>query len=590
MSRRATLFKYGLTATALLAAPRVAFADAPRDIQTNQRLWLDGLDVNGTDIGNGGGTNPANGAQVTQWKDKSPNGYTAGDATYMGALTRSYPTYSNGAGVYFNGTSSVLQIAGGLYPVGSSNGANEVYMVHSVKTLTYAINFCNCLRGGGATRFSASLPSAWGPYMLWDHALQAGDVGRLSTTWGRSLNQSYIYNLTASTAASSQVIRVDGTSAASKTNPASYNPGTTADFFVGGVPGAGDFLDGTVAELIVFSRVLNTAERNIMHSYLAAKHANPGGAGTANRYTVTGAYRYHVGGIGQESGGSLATGTSAGLTIANGTFLGTGTYLLAGTDSLNPATGTATSDLPAGYTSRAARTWYATRTGTGTGTVTLSFNLAQLGLTATTGAPLALLYRSGATGAYTASVVGTYGGGGTISFTVSNPQSGYYTLGGSVATPAPAISLSLANATVSDTVNTANFKAIPGTLVKVTATVSNTGTGGPDSNSTTLTLPIPANMKFYLGDIGTSGQGPVQFSQGATASGLSYSYIGLNNTTDGLDFSTNSGTSWTYQPVIDAQQADSAINSVRVKTTGTFNTGTSPNFPSFNVTYGLIIK
>ena len=43
-------------AAALFSAPAALRADAPRDIQTNQRLWLDGLDVNGTDTGNGGGT------------------------------------------------------------------------------------------------------------------------------------------------------------------------------------------------------------------------------------------------------------------------------------------------------------------------------------------------------------------------------------------------------------------------------------------------------------------------------------------------------------------------------------------------------
>lgn len=44
-----------LATVTVMSAP--AHADAPRDIQTNQRLWLDGLDVNGTDTGNAAVTN-----------------------------------------------------------------------------------------------------------------------------------------------------------------------------------------------------------------------------------------------------------------------------------------------------------------------------------------------------------------------------------------------------------------------------------------------------------------------------------------------------------------------------------------------------
>ncbi|MEN9718978.1 MAG: hypothetical protein RIQ99_1856, partial [Pseudomonadota bacterium] len=64
----------------------------------------------------------------------------------------------------------------------------------------------------------------------------------------------------------------------------------------------------------------------------------------------------------------------------------------------------------------------------------------------------------------------------------------------------------------------------------------------------------------------------------------------LTSTTDGLDFSSDAGTSWTYSPTADAQSGDAAITNVRVRPSGTFNTGTSPNFPSFTITYGLLVK
>ena len=62
-------------------APQHAWADAPRDIQTSQRLWLDGLDTFGTDTGNGGGTRHSVGAAVSTWQDKSPNKLVANSWT-----------------------------------------------------------------------------------------------------------------------------------------------------------------------------------------------------------------------------------------------------------------------------------------------------------------------------------------------------------------------------------------------------------------------------------------------------------------------------------------------------------------------------
>ncbi len=219
----------------------------------------------------------------------------------------------------------------------------------------------------------------------------------------------------------------------------------------------------------------------------------------------------------------------------------------------------------------------------------MTFNLAQLGVTAASGTTLGIGYRSAATGAFSAIGTASYTAGGTIAFTLSNPATGYYTLALPQATTYT-IAAALTSATAADSINTNNFKAIPGALVKATASVSNNGTGSPDANTTILSLPIPANMKLYVGDIGAAGGGPVQFTQGTTPSGLTYNYTTLGSLTDSLDFSSDSGTTWTYAPTADAQQSDAAITNIRVRPSGTFSTGSSPNFPSFNVTYGLIVK
>ncbi|WP_221791949.1 hypothetical protein [Aquisediminimonas sediminicola] len=380
----------------------------------------------------------------------------------------------------------------------------------------------------------------------------------------------------------------DGTVLASASGSASHTQLSTNRFFIGGGEiGTSNFHNGIISEFIVYSRRLNSAEKNIIQSYLAAKHANPGGAGTANRYTNTDGYRFHVGGIGQESDGSLATGSSAGLTIADSSFLANGNYVMAGLPALSPATGSATSDAPTGYKSRSQRIWFLNRTGTGTGTISLSFKLSDLGVTATSGQRLALLTRSATTGTFTTLATTNYAGSGSASFSISDPKSGYYAL---ALEPVPIVTATLSNIVQSDGINSSNFKAIPNALIKASANMTNSGPGNSDSNNTTLTIPVPANMTFFVGDIGSVGSGPVKFNQGSPTSGLTYSYTALGNTSDGLEFSNDSGATWTYTPVPDGQQGDTHITHVRIKPSGSFATSTASPFPNFTVDYGLLVK
>lgn len=577
--------------------PGAAFADAPRDITGSLRLWLDGLDVNATDTGNGGGTSPAPGAQVTLWKDKSGNGYVAGDATSFGSTLRFYPTYYfNGSGVWFN-ANHVLEIPGGLYGGLGAISQSEVFMVAGSSPFGDNYAFYNGPVGSSPNRISVSLPAGDGQ-ITWDHGA-VGSPGRVQTPWsGSAADQLYIYNFGATSGSSQSIIR-NGTSLVSAANAVSYTQASGDTFFIGGAePGNNYFHNGVISDVIVYARRLKSAERNILSSYLAAKHGNPGGAGTMNKYTVTNGYRYFVGGIGQESDGSLTTGSSAGLYMTNGNFLGSGRYLLAGVNSLNPATGGTTTDVPAGYPMRTQRQWYMTRTGGGAGTVTMVLNAAQLGIAPYIGSQAALIYRSGTTGSFSVlattniafiSGTATTPGGVSASFTVSNPQSGYYALAYAGSTT-PDIAATLTSTVSSDSINASNPKAVPGAVVRYLSAISNRGTGSPDANSVAFSMTVPANMKLFVGDLISAGSGPVQFTQGSVSSGMSYTYTSLSSTTDSLEFSNNNGASWTYTPTPDAQQGDIAVTNMRIKPTGTFANGTSPNFPSFTVTYGLIVR
>lgn len=155
----------------------------------------------------------------------------------------------------------------------------------------------------------------------------------------------------------------------------------------------------------------------------------------------------------------------------------------------------------------------------------------------------------------------------------------------------PALTVVKSSSVVSDPQNgTTNPKAIPGALMNYTVTVTNTNAGTADAATTTVTDAVPANMRLYVGDVGGVGSGPVAFTNGATSSGLSYSYTSLASTTDGISFSNNGGSTYTYTPVPDANGYDSNVTHFRISPTGTFNGASGGNNPSFQLQLRMQVK
>lgn len=113
-----------------------------------------------------------------------------------------------------------------------------------------------------------------------------------------------------------------------------------------------------------------------------------------------------------------------------------------------------------------------------------------------------------------------------------------------------------------------NPKNIPGAIVTYTITVSNPSGQPTDTNSVVLSDAIPANTKMLVRDFGAAGSGPVAFVDGASASGLTYSYLALSSTADDLEFSTAAAptaSDWGYVPTSNADGVDLAVTFFRVK-------------------------
>lgn len=155
---------------------------------------------------------------------------------------------------------------------------------------------------------------------------------------------------------------------------------------------------------------------------------------------------------------------------------------------------------------------------------------------------------------------------------------------------APTISLQKQLLTLSDPVNANTHpKSIPGAIVQYTLTASNSGNRNTDSDSLELIDEIPANTILYVNDLG-GGIGPVQFTDGSPASGLTYTYTSLSSTTDDVSFSSDGAASFSYTPVADANGFDSAVTHIKVSPKGQFLQQQLAGDPTFDVKFRVKIQ
>ena len=139
-----------------------------------------------------------------------------------------------------------------------------------------------------------------------------------------------------------------------------------------------------------------------------------------------------------------------------------------------------------------------------------------------------------------------------------------------------------------DPVNITTYpKAIPNSHVEYTVEVTNSGYGSPDNNSIFITDPIPAaQTTFYFGN----PVNPVRFVDGAIPSGLTLSFLGLDDPTDDIDFYSDAAcTAIITTPVADASGYD--ISSPKVQCIGISPKGVFKgsadlvNLPGFSVNF-----
>lgn len=151
------------------------------------------------------------------------------------------------------------------------------------------------------------------------------------------------------------------------------------------------------------------------------------------------------------------------------------------------------------------------------------------------------------------------------------------------------INVKKTNKTTSDPVNASFPKAIPNSHTEYTVEVMNSGFGFADNNSVFITDPLPdTQTTFYFGAT-AAPYNPVQFSDGAVVSGLTYTYISLASQTDDVQFYSDAACSVdVLSPAVDASGYDISspkIICVAVNPKGDFNGSDGSNDPSFTIKF-----
>jgi hypothetical protein len=593
-----------------------ALAAAPDDVVSGQRVWFDGLDTQAQGYASTGAvpSNFSGCTTITSWNSKI-NGYSATQAI-AGTTAPTCNVSTTGIGALFDSNVDALSVAGDIWGAnGTTVPTVENFVIASSTNSNNTGFLFDSQVGSGNTSQRISSHFPWAGQFYWDPTCC---LANRNVSWTLSTNQLYITDWLASVSLNSKQIIINATNAVMNTNTVGTYTQNAGSFYSLGYGDGTNAHAGIISENIVYNRLLNSAEKRILNNYFSAKWGMS--IGTDDRYSgdtsANGLYRYHVGGIGQESDGSVATGTSEGLTITNAGFLGAGRYLLAGLPGLSAAgimtaynqgssatltapqqlNGTVTTNLPTGIAWRGNRLWYLNKTDATASSngVTLTFDaVGKMGISSlVTGDNVALLYRANSSSNFqTVGSAQTYTVGSSPSFTISATllADGYYTIG-KVSMPQPVMTktVSIEN----DPINAStNPKNIPGAWVRYKVTLANTGSGATDNNTIVINDPIPSNLDLFVNALSPSTT-PVIFENPTVGASTTVISCGLTLVAANISY-LDAANAVIATPTPDAQGFDSAVRTIKLSPQGILaaaSVANTPPYPSCSFTFRLRIK
>jgi uncharacterized repeat protein (TIGR01451 family) len=155
---------------------------------------------------------------------------------------------------------------------------------------------------------------------------------------------------------------------------------------------------------------------------------------------------------------------------------------------------------------------------------------------------------------------------------------------GSFTIVVPALSVQKISAVISDPVNGAsNPKRIPGSVLRYTITVTNTGPGAIDAGTLIVTDPLPSDVELC---VAAACGGVLAFVDGSPSSALSFTYASHAT----FSSAAGGGAPYTYTASPNAQGYDPNIRGLRIAPTGAMAGTTGAGTPNFSVGFNVRVK
>lgn len=208
------------------------------------------------------------------------------------------------------------------------------------------------------------------------------------------------------------------------------------------------FLDGDIAEIIIYNSVLSSTQIRIIQSYLAAKwgFVLSGNDLYTGDDVINGNNDLDISGVGRSLDGDVGISTSAGMTVRLGTDAEAESFVMFGHNVGSNSTNT-TDISGAAIFERSNRAWYFSLTGSISNIDSITFDFSDMGLAGSPGDPnnYVLIYRSGTSGNWSIVANATNTEGDQVYFTevdLTTTGNGFYTLASINNAPLPVSLLS----------------------------------------------------------------------------------------------------------------------------------------------------
>lgn len=393
----------------------------------NVVLWLDASQLS---LGNGD--------KVTSWSDLSSYSNDATQATVANqpiyvasdANFNSKPTVSFG-----RSNSQYLIIPDASSLDGGSSGTDEISVICVARASTLYFNTYHGLvskRVGNGDNDSYNLyfRDYWNEYIFFDVNSSGSAYDRASKT------NEYIFSATYDASLSQDNIVICNNSDDQVSEDYNENiPNNSSDLYIGSMDASSDFLDGNIAEVLIYSKALNDAERIVIENYLNEKYDVE--IGSNDFFSNSNSYIDNIIGVGTSDGvqkHEASSISSAGVYLeATGNSLdASNEFAFISNKSSDVNSDGNISDIPAGVNSRWSKDWYLDVTGNVSAKLSFDFG-ESLATTPANENYYVLLYRSGTSGDYSIvnDVFPKSEEGDRISLFIpaSSIQDGYYTIG-----------------------------------------------------------------------------------------------------------------------------------------------------------------